>query len=200
DPHSVAAARTLKESFSAGSDNWSIEQGDVLNAGFLASLGKFDIVYSWGVLHHTGALWEALKMSASAVKEAGGTLVIALYNDQGRKSLYWKAVKKIYNLLPGMARPFILFPVFCRIWGPSFVRGLLRLEPFKTWNGYKENRGMSPWHDVVDWVGGYPFEVAKPGEVIGFCRQRGFVLERIKMCGKGCGNNEYVFVRDKLPS
>jgi 2-polyprenyl-6-hydroxyphenyl methylase/3-demethylubiquinone-9 3-methyltransferase len=54
---------------------------------------------------------------------------------------------------------------------------------------------MSNWHDLVDWVGGYPFEVAKPEEVFDFCQKRGFVLERLKTVGGGLGNNEFVFAQ-----
>ena len=56
---------------------------------------------------------------------------------------------------------------------------------------------MSPWHDLVDWVGGYPFEVAKPEEVIDFCYERGCLLLRLKSCGSGRGCNEYVFRASK---
>jgi 2-polyprenyl-6-hydroxyphenyl methylase/3-demethylubiquinone-9 3-methyltransferase len=54
---------------------------------------------------------------------------------------------------------------------------------------------MSPWRDTVDWVGGYPFEVARPEEVFDFCQQRGLLLLRLKTCGGGRGCNEFVFGR-----
>ena len=57
--------------------------------------------------------------------------------------------------------------------------------------------GMSPWHDVVDWVGGYPFEVAKPEEVFEFCCQHGFVLKKLLTKGGGLGGNQFVFVNNK---
>jgi hypothetical protein len=60
-------------------------------------------------------------------------------------------------------------------------------------NYAKDHRGMNPWRDVVDWVGGYPFEVAKPEEVFDFFRSRGFQLERLKTCAGGLGCNEYMF-------
>jgi hypothetical protein len=28
----------------------------------------------------------------------------------------------------------------------------------------RPGRGMSSWRDMVDWIGGYPFEVCSPGE------------------------------------
>ncbi len=67
--------------------------------------------------------------------------------------------------------------------------------PFKEWKDKKKNRGMSVWHDLVDWVGGYPFEVAKPEEIFDFCRKKGFELVRLRTCGGGLGCNEYVFIR-----
>jgi 2-polyprenyl-6-hydroxyphenyl methylase/3-demethylubiquinone-9 3-methyltransferase len=54
---------------------------------------------------------------------------------------------------------------------------------------------MSVWYDLVDWVGGYPFEVAKPEEVFDFYRKRGFELSRLKTSGGGLGCNEFVFIR-----
>jgi 2-polyprenyl-6-hydroxyphenyl methylase/3-demethylubiquinone-9 3-methyltransferase len=49
---------------------------------------------------------------------------------------------------------------------------------------------------VVDWVGGYPFEFAKPEEIIDFYRARGFTLERMKPGPGSYGCNEFVFRRD----
>ena len=59
-------------------------------------------------------------------------------------------------------------------------------------------RGMSQWHDLIDWLGGYPYEVARPGEVVSFLRPRGFLLERLE-CTHGLGCNEFVFVRGSNP-
>jgi 2-polyprenyl-6-hydroxyphenyl methylase/3-demethylubiquinone-9 3-methyltransferase len=52
---------------------------------------------------------------------------------------------------------------------------------------------MSRLHDWIDWVGGYPFEVAKPEEVFSFYAERGFELENLRTCGGGMGCNEFVF-------
>ena len=53
---------------------------------------------------------------------------------------------------------------------------------------------MSRWHDCVDWIGGYPFEVAKPGDVVDFCGRHGF--EPVKTVARdGLGCNEFVFQR-----
>jgi 2-polyprenyl-6-hydroxyphenyl methylase/3-demethylubiquinone-9 3-methyltransferase len=59
---------------------------------------------------------------------------------------------------------------------------------------------MSYWHDLIDWVGGYPFEVAKPEEVFDFCRERGFQLVELATAGGGPGNNQFVFQRRDQPA
>jgi 2-polyprenyl-6-hydroxyphenyl methylase/3-demethylubiquinone-9 3-methyltransferase len=58
---------------------------------------------------------------------------------------------------------------------------------------------MHAWYDLVDWVGGWPFEVAKPEEIFRFFRDRGFTLQELTTCsGHGC--NEFVFIRSKVAS
>jgi SAM-dependent methyltransferase len=83
---------------------WRVERGSALDAGYLRSIGTFDTVYSWGVLHHTGAMWEALDL-VTLLTRPGGRLVVALYNDQGRPSRVWGRVKRAYNALPRRLRP-----------------------------------------------------------------------------------------------
>ncbi|HYY59119.1 MAG TPA: class I SAM-dependent methyltransferase, partial [Pyrinomonadaceae bacterium] len=61
DAESVACAQELKQRFFAGDADWTIERGSVLDSDYVKRLGQFDIVYSWGVLHHTGAMWRALE-------------------------------------------------------------------------------------------------------------------------------------------
>jgi 2-polyprenyl-6-hydroxyphenyl methylase/3-demethylubiquinone-9 3-methyltransferase len=59
----------------------------------------------------------------------------------------------------------------------------------------KNKRGMSYWHDLVDWIGGYPFEVATPEAIFDFYMARNFELIALKTCGGRCGCNEFVFRR-----
>jgi len=80
-------------------------------------------------------------------------------------------------------------------WGRRTVKDFLLLRPFSTWRTYSVERGMSPWRDVVDWVGGYPFEVAKPEEILDFYRSRNFKLVKLKTCGGSSGCNQFVFRR-----
>lgn len=198
DPRSVACTRELRTRYDGSGSQWDIQEGSVLDPAFLSALPPNDVVYSWGVLHHTGALWEALANAAALVRP-GGTLFVALYNDQGWASRVWATVKKVYNALPVSLRWIVVLPAFARIWGPRTLVDALRLTPFRTWRLYASTgRGMSPWRDVIDWVGGYPFEVAKPEEVLAFLRPRGFVLQRLATCGSGRGCNEFVFARSSV--
>lgn len=195
DEQSVTCASELKNKYFPNETNWIISHGSVLDKNYLSTLGKFDIVYSWGVLHHTGNMRQAFENICQLVKP-DGKLFIAIYNDQGRKSDYWKTVKRIYNSLPDGFKFLILIPVFVRIWGPTVIRNFFVGKPFHTWKNYGKNRGMSPWRDVVDWVGGWPYEVARPEEIFQFFRNKGFTLINLKTAGCGYGCNEFVFVRN----
>ncbi|MHC4399870.1 MAG: class I SAM-dependent methyltransferase [Planctomycetota bacterium] len=194
DPQSVACANELKDRYFRDDPNWNVEQGSVLDGDYLETLGQWDVVYSWGVLHHTGNMSQALDNVSNLVCD-GGKLFIAIYNNQGRASAFWLKVKKTYNRLPRGFRWLVLWPAAFRLWGPTTIRDLAAGRPFHTWRDYsnRSSRGMSPWRDVVDWVGGLPFEVATPEEVFRFYRDRGFQLEELKTCAGGRGCNEYVF-------
>jgi 2-polyprenyl-6-hydroxyphenyl methylase/3-demethylubiquinone-9 3-methyltransferase len=197
DSLAVECTAELKRCYFPNDPSWAVQQGDILNVDYLKSLDTFDIVYSWGVLHHTGAMWRAMENVIPLVT-LGGKLFISIYNDQGNASRRWRILKKFYNKSSNIIR-FILVLLVGLLWiiRTSLVR-LSHLQnplPFKEWADTKKERGMSVWHDLVDWVGGYPFEVAKPEEVFDFYRQRGFELVRLKTRGGGLGCNEYVFVR-----
>lgn len=195
DPTSVACTLELKRRYFPADKEWTISEGSILDAAWIRSLGQFDIVYSWGVLHHTGAMWHALANTVPLVAEQG-KLFIAIYNDQGKASIRWTKVKQMYNQMPPSLRVLIVGPAFVRLWGPTVLRDLLRGKPFHTWLHYRTERGMTAWRDVVDWVGGYPFEVAKPEEVINFFQGYGFKIVKLKNCGKGHGCNEFVFINE----
>lgn len=183
DPDSVACTRVLQRRYHPDDPAWVVEQGSVLDDAYMAGLGTFDIVYSWGVLHHTGKMWAALDSARSRVAP-GGLLFIALYNDQGLASRYWTAVKRLY-CASRLARPLLLgahslYPLL-----PTFIMRKLKSA--------KEPRGMSIVHDFVDWMGGYPFEVSRPGDIVHYHRERGFTLSKLKTVGGKMGCNEYVF-------
>jgi 2-polyprenyl-3-methyl-5-hydroxy-6-metoxy-1,4-benzoquinol methylase len=192
DPQSVACTRELKRRYFPDDLSWTIEEGSVLNLEYMKSLGTFDIVYSWGVLHHTGSMWQALE-NVSITVANGGLLYLAIYNDQGGKSTRWTKVKKFY--CSGIVGRFLVIA-----WGiPYFVLGGLvvdivkRRHPMRRYTEYKNSRGMSVVHDWFDWLGGYPFEVAKPEEIFSFYRKRGYSLLNLKTVAGSHGCNEYVF-------
>lgn len=193
DPQSVACTVELKRRYFPGDVLWNIEVGSALDQGYLASLGLFDVVYSWGVLHHTGQMWQALDLAAPLVADEG-KLFIAIYNDQGGVSRRWAAIKRLYNRSPWPVRAVLVLTVGAGFQMREALSRLARLQNPLPWRRQRavRVRGMSAWHDLVDWVGGYPFEVAKPEQIFDFYRQRGFVLQRLKT-DRGSGCNEYVF-------
>ena len=195
DPQSVACTQELKQHYFKDDPYWVVEEGTVLEQNYLAKLGKFDIVYSWGVLHHTGAMWLALENIAPLVVDKGN-LFIAIYNDQGRASRKWLVLKKLYNGHAFLRMPLALYTFF-RQWGLTFFRDTLRGNPLLSWNEYNKVRGMSAWRDIVDWIGGYPFEVAKPEEIFNFYFDKGFVLKRLITCAGGIGCNQFVFLKNR---
>ncbi len=192
DSESVRCAETLRKNFFANDPFWIVETGSVLDYDFLKKVGVWDIVYCWGVLHHTGNMWLGMELIGEVVKP-GGKLFVAIYNDQGRKSRVWRKIKKNYNTMPRLGQAVLVGVLGFAMWGPRIILDTLRGNPLQTWRQYKQSRGMSPWRDVIDWVGGYPFEVAKPEDVFQFYRKRGFTLEKLKTAGGGHGNNQFVF-------
>ncbi len=194
DPQSVACTTELRRRFFASDSQWRVEQGSALDPEYLRSLGAFDVVYAWGVLHHTGSMWQALGNMAPLVQQ-NGQLAIAIYNDQGTKSRRWTAVHRTYNRLPPALRFVVLWPSLAFLWTRPTLKDFVALQPFKTWREYHKNRGMSAWHDLVDWVGGYPREVAKPEKIFEFYRERGFELTYLQTQAGSMGCNEYTFIR-----
>lgn len=196
DANSVATTRALLGRFIGKDHPCKVYQGSVLDQTFVRSLGTFDIVYSWGVLHHTGGMWAAIENAARAVSD-GGLLSIALYNDQGRRSGYWLTVKKLYNRSAKPIRAIVFFFVAARLWLPTFLRDAARGNPLKSWRAYRQQRGMSPWRDIFDWIGGLPFEVATPDAVFARVSAMGFQLQYLKTCGGGLGCNEFTFSKSR---
>jgi 2-polyprenyl-6-hydroxyphenyl methylase/3-demethylubiquinone-9 3-methyltransferase len=193
DPYSVKCAQFLKEKYFPES-KWTVQEGSVLDRAYIESLGKFDIVYSWGVLHHTGSMYEALDNVEVAVKDKGN-LFIAIYNDQGSKSDRWKTVKKIYN------SNFLGKALIVSVYIPLSVLRLLFADlrrfknPFTRYKEYKKERGMSLFYDWFDWLGGLPFEVATPEAIFEFYQKRNYVLKKLKT-NNSLGCNEFVFQKN----
>ncbi|MBD2577199.1 class I SAM-dependent methyltransferase [Oscillatoria sp. FACHB-1406] len=194
DPDSVSCTKELKRRYFMDDPKWKIEEGSVLNKAYLTSLGEFDIVYSWGVLHHTGSMWEALENIDLVVKK-NGNLFISIYNDQGGKSVRWRRVKSFYcsSLLGKVIVSSIFIPYFAL--GGLAVDLVKFKNPTLRYTEYFKSRGMSRFHDWFDWLGGYPFEVAKPEEIFMFFRNKKYLLKQLKTCSGGLGCNEYVFMK-----
>lgn len=186
DPESVACTDELKRRYFPDDPHWTVEEASALDDAHLAGLGRFDVVYSWGVLHHTGDMSRAFANVIPLVAR-DGHLFIAIYNDPGLATRYWSWVKRTYNrnavaraLLIAVHSPYLLG----MRWMARALTGRLVL-----------GRGMSLWHDMIDWLGGYPYEAAKPEAVFAFFRDRQFTLERLTTCGGRMGCNEFVFRR-----
>jgi 2-polyprenyl-3-methyl-5-hydroxy-6-metoxy-1,4-benzoquinol methylase len=194
DSDSVATTAEIRRRF-APQAAWTIERGSALDVGYLTSLGTFDVVYSWGVLHHTGDMWTALANAINPLA-ANGTLFVSIYNDQGYISRRWKRLKTFHNKSGRAGKLLAEIATLLITWGRCIPMDIIAGKPFRTFHAWKEygrERGMSPWHDVVDWAGGYPFEVAKPEEIFSFFRQRGLYMLEMKTCGGGKGCNEFLF-------
>lgn len=195
DPDSVACAEGLRERFRPGDPGWTICRGSVLDGDFLAGLGHFDVVYCWGVLHHTGDQWAALDGLCRRVAP-GGQLAVALYNHQPFFTPLHTAMKRV-ACRGSRARLLAISLVYALGVGAALaLADLLRgRDPLKRHAAGGLPRGMSFWHDVVDWVGGWPFETSTPEQVFEFCRARGLGLRALRTVGGKSGCNEFVFER-----
>jgi 2-polyprenyl-3-methyl-5-hydroxy-6-metoxy-1,4-benzoquinol methylase len=200
DPQSVACTLELKRRFFPGDANWTVERGSVLDRAYLDKLGTFDIVYSWGVLHHTGQMWQALDNIKPLVR-MGGQLFIAIYNDQGEVTDRWAGVKQKYNSLSKSAAALYALGVVAREESKALIHHLRGGGPgawVRSWTEYsrQSTRGMSRLHDWIDWIGGQPYERATIEQIVDCFAKDGFRLANMFDCSKGYGCNEFVFSRD----
>jgi len=191
DPECVACTQEIRDRYRPNDTEWTIIEGSVLDSDFLDGLARFDVVYSWGVLHHTGAMWLAIKNSMLLV-EPEGYLFLSLYNDQGIKSSLWRKLKGLYctNVFGRWLAFLIGLPLL------SFqLMVACVIQRTNAFRDYKKKRGMSFYYDCIDWLGGYPYEVAKPEEVLRFVRKAGFELINMTTTN-GHGTNQFVFRRN----
>ncbi|MDQ7783603.1 MAG: class I SAM-dependent methyltransferase [Desulfomonilaceae bacterium] len=198
DPFSVECCTHLRNR-EGDPQHWDVHQGSVLDEDFLSRLGRFDITYSWGVLHHTGRMWDAVRNSAELVVP-GGYYYIAVYNKilsrNGEASWihdFWIRVKKIYNSSPTIAA-YVLEPLAMSAYVSMLIAKLE--NPVTHIRNYKSHRGMSWKTDATDWLGGYPYEFATVEEVFTFVRSEfpDFTLANLKVTS-GRGLNWYLFRR-----
>jgi 2-polyprenyl-6-hydroxyphenyl methylase/3-demethylubiquinone-9 3-methyltransferase len=143
-------------------------------------------------------MWDAID-HVSARCASGGQLFIAIYNYMGSASRRWSWVKRTYCRLPEPLKlPFaaiVIAPIQIRSFLIYVAQGKAG-SFFREKIDYKKRRGMSWWHDVIDWVGGYPYEDARPEEVFEFVQKRGFTLKKLTTSGGGIGCNQFVFRKD----
>lgn len=189
DPQSVAATEICRTKVSDG-DNWVIERGDALDQEYMKKLGQWPLVYSWGVLHHTGDVWQALE-NAMATVAPDGRFYVALYSeDREKRPQYWLKVKERY----AKASPFMKEVMFWH----HILRDKLKWKPWKIGRllrkakQTKETRGMNLFTDIRDWLGGWPMQFVKDQEVVRFAEARGFKLEKIVQVE---ANTEFLFKR-----
>lgn len=193
DPDSVATTRRLLGE-EVPERNWQVCQVSVFDFD-PAKTGRFDVVYAWGVLHHTGDLWRAVDRAGGFVRP-GGLMLLAIYR---RTALcrFWAWEKRRFTHGPAWFRALAR-----ATYRGVFVAGLLATgrNPRRYFQAYRMNRGMDWRHDMDDWLGGYPYQSASLDEVQGFLRERGFVAVKQKVrsgglgvLGSGC--DEYLFRR-----
>jgi SAM-dependent methyltransferase len=169
DQASIGAARELLSHYAADADiSLAVKSVFALDGS-----EKYDVVYSWGVLHHTGAMWQAIQHAAGAVAPQG-LLAIALYRRTPMCG-FWKAEKRLYaQAAPAVQR------LMAAVYKSAFAAGLLAQgrSPAAYVANYRSARGMDWHHDVHDWLGGYPYESVEPTEVKTFLQHSGFELLR----------------------
>ncbi|QCI63468.1 class I SAM-dependent methyltransferase [Phreatobacter stygius] len=192
DANSVAATRFLRDR--AGKpDHWSVEQGDVLDDSYVASLGTWKLVYSWGVLHHTGEVWRALRNAQSCVAE-GGLFYIALYSkdvDFQPSQAFWLEIKQEYNRVTSLTKWLMVWWYVWRFGMSMNIRNLPAVLK-QIWT-YRTQRGMNYFTDVRDWLGGWPMEYAGDQETVDLLEgEYGFELINVAT-GHAC--SEFLFRR-----
>jgi 2-polyprenyl-6-hydroxyphenyl methylase/3-demethylubiquinone-9 3-methyltransferase len=186
DPYSVKTTEKIREM--AGNPlHWEVCEGSILDPAFVSRIKPAEIVYSWGVLHHTGDLWTALRNSAGLIRP-GGLFYVALY-EKTADSPYWIETKKRYNRSSTVDKRRMelsyVYRTFFRTRSLSQIR-----ESIRYIRKYRETRGMEFWTDVRDWLGGWPYEPSTQEEVTDFCTELGLSTLKVRT---GEANIEYLF-------
>jgi 2-polyprenyl-3-methyl-5-hydroxy-6-metoxy-1,4-benzoquinol methylase len=170
----------------------SVVVGSILDEKVLEDLRRhagradgYDLVHSWGVLHHTGDMDRAIQNAASLVAP-GGHFILAIYNRHW-SSLPWRVIKRCYVTSPRWVQRVLIRIFFPIIYVAKWlVTGR---------NPRQQERGMDFYYDVIDWVGGYPYEYASRREIEVRLTPQGFSLLRFHAARVPTGCNEFVFRR-----
>lgn len=184
DPNSVTAT-TYHWEKKGKPANWKVMHGSILDKEFIQQIGQFDLVYSWGVLHHTGKMWEAIDNALTLVKPKG-LFYLTIYKDDN----YSRSIrqKEKYNASSPMGKKLIESSHISRI----MLKRMLHLKNPFTWNE-KLERGMNIYNDLVDWLGGLPYEAASEDEMLQWGIRNNLTLKRILCKGNYGSCNYYLF-------
>jgi 2-polyprenyl-6-hydroxyphenyl methylase/3-demethylubiquinone-9 3-methyltransferase len=199
DPEVVETTKKVR-GYADNPNHWEVKQGNILDEDFVTSLSEFDLIYSWGVLHHTGGMFDAIENSLEIVAP-NGLYYLAVANDgakAGLSSETWEKIKRIYNKSPDIGKRLLELWYICGFIANYAVNGE---NPIRKMRNYQVRRGMAFYPDVKDWLGATPFEFAPPDEVINLVTDvRAFALKKLRTAEErentsGTGCNEYLFER-----
>ena len=182
DPASIKASQTNAQRWLSKHERLSFVEGSVLDEQAMDDFGIFDVVYAWGSLHHTGSMYRAIDLAAQRVN-AGGRFMIAIYNKHSTSRIWW-VIKRLYNKMPTLLQSVM-------IWGFVPVISMAKWIVTRK-NPFKMSRGMDFMHNVVDWLGGFPYEYANMDEMMAYLKSLGFEIERVIPAQVPTGCNEYI--------
>lgn len=195
DPDSVATTRQMLQMHAADRP-WTVLEKSVFELG-VDPLGTFDVVHSWGVLHHTGDMHRALRCAVGAVAPAG-QFMFALYRHTPM-CWFWKREKRWYAQAPPSAQAVVRRLYMALFSAVQLIRNGRTLRSIIA--GYRQQRGMEFYTAVHDWLGGWPYESTSPAEVdrwmtrMGLYKVRAFAVGRTRTGLLGSGCDEYVYAR-----